>query len=850
MRLQVITAAAAASAGVLLGAAGVARAEVRSWDNGSGDLRWNTSLNWNPDGVPTATTDVALQAGMTAGTNILVTGLGLGAVMNTLTIGTLNPCTLSQDGTTTVQTIAGGGTNLIRQDPFGVEGNHTINWRLRVNTHSTWAVNGSGTLYVQELSQLNSGTNFTKNGNGFLYLGYSGLTGTLAVNNGSMRIDDYRFATATIAAGRELQLGFHDVNSLPSVTMTGTAASAATLRTLAGGHLWQFTLAGDNQSVIVDGATLTLVNGISDGGAGRSWAKNGAAQLTLTGIGAYSGTTFVNAGTLRAERSDALGTGPVVVAPGATLDVTASGTVSNAISLAGTLAGTNASLAGPITLAGNAVLNAGGFNPAVISGAVSDGANGFNLTKSDFNTAVLSNGANAFDSLTVAQGTLRMTASQSGIGSILVQSFAALDLQNDVTVASPLQLNGGELSSSSGSNAYSGPVTLLADSTAGGTGTLTLAGNVLGNFTLTKVGTGTLAFGNTINGFTGLNVSAGVVSLASNGQIQGTSVTVGNAGTLRLDGSTAVFVRPLTLNGGLLVNPSGTNTWSGPVTLGTGGGHVSAPAGLLSITGNILGSQTLFKESAGEVVLAGTNAHGNTQVNAGVLTVQSPGALPAGTTTTVASGATLQLRDLGFSATATTAALRLNGQGAGGRGTLHASGELNIFAGPVTMVTASTIGVAAGSVLALTNTIADDATSLPLVKVGPGSLALVGSNTYRGGTIVNGGAVGISADAALGDAAGAVTLNNGGRLLVSDAHVTTARTFNLNTGSLQVAAGAQLSFNGAVVSGGFLRGPGIHHQPGGPAAASSFSGVTALPGTVFQQDGVLLLNNFTNSGAF
>ncbi|RUZ32463.1 autotransporter outer membrane beta-barrel domain-containing protein, partial [Mesorhizobium sp. M7A.F.Ca.CA.001.15.1.1] len=48
-----------------------------------------------------------------------------------------------------------------------------------------------------------------------------------------------------------------------------------------------------------------------------------------------------------------------------------------------------------------------------------------------------------------------------------------------------------------------------------------------------------------------------------------------------------------------------------------------------------------------------------------------------------------------------------------------------------------------------------------LTKLGAGTLTLTGTNTYSGGTFVNSGTLSISRDAALGDAAGALTLDGG-----------------------------------------------------------------------------------------
>src|SRR4030095_14054180 len=91
--------------------------------------------------------------------------------------------------------------------------------------------------------------------------------------------------------------------------------------------------------------------------------------------------------------------------------------------------------------------------------------------------------------------------------------------------------------------------------------------------------------------------------------------------------------------------------------------------------------------------------------------------------------------------------------------------------------------------------------SFALTKVGPGTLILTSLNQYDSGTVVNGGTLSVNSDSALGAATGPVATNNGSKLLVTGS-TTTARTFALSTGSIQVAAGATLTYVGATVNGG------------------------------------------------
>src|SRR5262245_26129144 len=72
--------------------AGQVRAEPRSWDGGGGgsNTAWTTAANWNPDGVPSSTTDVTLGSGITPSLLIGTTA----NFANSLTISTANPFTV------------------------------------------------------------------------------------------------------------------------------------------------------------------------------------------------------------------------------------------------------------------------------------------------------------------------------------------------------------------------------------------------------------------------------------------------------------------------------------------------------------------------------------------------------------------------------------------------------------------------------------------------------------------------------------------------------------------------------------------------------------------------------------
>ncbi|AEG50605.1 outer membrane autotransporter barrel domain protein [Sphingobium chlorophenolicum L-1] len=106
----------------------------------------------------------------------------------------------------------------------------------------------------------------------------------------------------------------------------------------------------------------------------------------------------------------------------------------------------------------------------------------------------------------------------------------------------------------------------------------------------------------------------------------------------------------------------------------------------------------------------------------------------------------------------------------------------------------------AGHVATIVNALTGAAT---LVKTDGGTLVLGGVNSYTGGTAIDGGTVRISADANLGDAAGALSFNGGALNTTLD--LNSARAVNLvGTGTLLTDAGAVLGLTGALAGNGAL----------------------------------------------
>ena len=593
---------------------------------------------------------------------------------------------------------------------------------------------------------------------------------------------------------------------------------------------------GTNTLTVSGANNLNIATAI--GGVG-SLVKTGAGNLTL-GTGAadttantYTGLTTVSAGTLTLDKA-----------------TNAASIVGDLLITGGTV---NANRAGQFGNNVNVTLNGGTFN----AGA-----------------------STTFASFTVfggGLGTANFTLTGSGTSS--------LTMGGGLGIGGAINLTG----------ASGGGVAFVANNGAGSTlsGTLNL-GNVNRNFTIadgpaaddftlasqitnggvTKVGPGTLALTATNNAYTG-----------------GTTI---NAGTLRItsDGSLGNAAAGLTFNGGTLLTSNSVNS-ARPVSLGAGGGTIDTGANSLTLAGALSGAGAVTKVGGGTLTLGGgaadlspNVANGTLTINAGnVVLDKGPGTVAFAGDVVINAGSLITNR-AGELATTSNVTQNNGGlflapgstfgtytaiDGTGGSGSMvltstapyaynlgpflgmpfdvtlsgASGGGIRLTAGVAGLTThygAIDLGAHTRSVQVADNVAGDDLIITGIVsngsvqKDGPGTLALLGHNTYAGQTTINAGTLRIQADDGLG--VGGNVLLSGGTLQTSDTF-TLQHPLTSNLGFLSTDANTTLTV--PTISGTYL-------YKDGPGTLLLNGAGGALNGWIDARAGTLAIGNDTAVG--
>ncbi len=381
--------------------------------------------------------------------------------------------------------------------------------------------------------------------------------------------------------------------------------------------------------------------------------------------------------------------------------------------------------------------------------------------------------------------------------------------------------NGGDSGTGNRSISF---IALTANASIGGTGSIRMINSghgpnsiTMNNFTLSKVGTNTLFLDNT-------TVSAGTIQVQGGGLAQMNGSNNLSAVNLILDNTAGVNFT-LASQAATVASLSGGGTTGGNIVLGALALTVNQTA-TTTYSGVISGTGTVTKTGSGSLTLGGVNTYtGGTTLSQG--TLRTTAATGFGTQTVTLGDANTLANNIQLSLLAGIANPLV--VSASGTGTVTISGETATATSTGTLALNRATILDAGTAGVTTyNGVVSGAGSV--TKLGVGTFALGGANTFTGGATVTAGTLTASNTAALGT--GVLTMN-GGTLNTS---VNLANNITLNNTGNTIAPNNNYRLLSGVISG-----------PGGFTAA----GGGGTPGLELNNPGNSFAGGVTiNSGVY
>jgi autotransporter-associated beta strand protein len=248
------------------------------------------------------------------------------------------------------------------------------------------------------------------------------------------------------------------------------------------------------------------------------------------------------------------------------------------------------------------------------------------------------------------------------------------------------------------------------------------------------------------------------------------------------------------LDGISLINPTGPVSIGGTniLTLGTGGLDLSTATQNLTVTAPmVLGGAQIWNVASGR-----TLSVSGTVTGSGALTLFGAGKVSLGASNILPNGASAgNLTVIGT--------LDPNGTSQSVNGLSGAGIIDNAAAGTATLAIGNNDATGTFS-----GTIQNTGGALAVVKQGTGGLTLSGTNSFSGGTTINGGSLIVSSDANLGNASGGLTFGASGNLNINADIASSNRLITLSPGVLgnfQLAGGVDYTNSGKFTGSGNLR---------------------------------------------
>ena len=594
------------------------------------------------------------------------------------------------------------GNNMAANGIVNMEKVDAGRWILSANnTYTGTTTITAGTLEVTNLANggiassigmsTNEAGNLILNGGTLRYAGEAGSTDRLFSLQGSSTLDSS--GTGAINFTNTGAMGFNGGTAAKTLTLTGTNTgnntiaavignnTAATAITKTGIGTWVLSGANTNTgaTAISGGGTLVLNFGTQDDSKLSNSAaltlSNGAGNIILRGGTHTESVGSLTIGAGGGHTSMTRDGGSAKIALGA---ITRNQNAYTTVSLSGdgiattTSTNVNGILSGGITVGSNWAKNDGSGNIVALSSGdytgLPSGTGAVVATTNYELTGSLNRGANTLiNSLRIVGNDVDQILNMGSFNlqpSMLANAAGAL---KDASKYVGDSATGGILYAGGGNNNYTitGSGSISAQNSGQELIIHTSQGNLnldmivaTGSNGLVKAGAGTLVLSKAAV-YTGTtHVNQGTVRL-TNATGAGTTgaITVHNGGALELSNSISVGAKALTLtgtgifNGGALRNQSGSNSYAGAITIGTGGSRISSDSGSMTLTGGVVtslfndvtfggagnstvstaaisGAGSLMKDGAGTLSLSGTNTYtGGTRVNGGILEVSGTGSI-------------------------------------------------------------------------------------------------------------------------------------------------------------------------------------------------------------------------------
>ncbi|HVE43704.1 MAG TPA: autotransporter-associated beta strand repeat-containing protein, partial [Gammaproteobacteria bacterium] len=478
---------------------------------------------------------------------------------------------------------------------------------------------------------------------------------------------------------------------------------------------------------------------------------------------------------------------------------------------------------GAITLAGGSRINSDA-NTLTLTGGIVGTGQGLTVGGSG-NTTISTTGINTSTAGTLTKdgsGVLLLNATNNYTGATTINAGKLQLGASDRIADSSDVVLADVLNTVFDLNSFS---EIIANLTGGGTtgGNITLGA---GTLTVTQSSNGTYA--GVMSGSGGFT-KAGSNILTLSGINTYTGATTINAGTLRLGIANAIASNSAVSLADVASAVFDLNNFSQTIgTLsggGSTGGNINLGNGAFTVTqaingtyaGVMSGSGAFTKAGSGILTLSGANTYtGLTSINAGAIEITNNASLGTSAgATTIASGAALQINTSGLTI---SDAMSIAGTGLSGNGVIRNMSGTNIFSGTMTLSSASTINVDAGSltfsnnITGTGNTITfngagnttlssalNTGASAGLVKNGTGTLTLSAANTYTGATNINSGKISVLNAGALGTSS-STTIASNAALDIGVSSLTNTNTINLNGTGISNAGALVLSANNTTIN--------------------------------------------------